>query len=263
MNTLLQRIDASILALLLLIGMIVMIVVGRLIARKLRKEEGEPKGGVNSLFATLFALSGLILAFTFGMSQNRLERVRNVVEMEANDIGTAILRADLYADSARDGFRADFKNYLDAVIAFYDHAAYRQQMHQAKLDAAAASEKLWARATRQSKLPNMFIPSNLMIPALNDMFDIGQSRDLVLKSKIPDLIVYMLFVCVLVGCFIGGFTSGHFTYRDRIIVAGFVVVTAMVVYTTLDLSRPLRGFITDVPGREAIVELRSMFNEMK
>jgi hypothetical protein len=33
----------------------------------------------------------------------------------------------------------------------------------------------------------------------------------------------------------------------------------MVVYTTLDLSRPLRGIITDVPGTEAIVELREMF----
>ena len=263
MNTLLQRTDASVLALLLLIGMIVMIVLGRLTSRLWSKEEGEPKGGVSSLFAALFALSGLILAFTFGMSQSRLERVRNVVEMEANDIGTAILRADLYADSAREGFRADFKNYLEAVIAFYDHAAYREQMHQATVDATRAAEKLWARAMRQSKLPNMLIPSNHMVPALNDMFDIAQSRDLVLKSKIPDLIVYMLFVCVLVGCFIGGFTSGHFTYRDRVIVGGFVLVTAMVVYTTLDLSRPLRGIITDVPGREAILELRSMFNDTK
>src|SRR5215470_1235820 len=143
MNTLLQRTDASVLALILLIGMIVMIVLGRLTSRIWSKEEGEPKGGVNSLFAALFALSGLILAFAFGMSQNRLEAVRKVVEMEANDIGTAILRADLYADSAREGFRADFKNYLEAVIASYDHAAYREQMHQATVDATRAAEKLW------------------------------------------------------------------------------------------------------------------------
>jgi hypothetical protein len=263
MNTLLQRTDASVLGLLLLIGMIVMIVLGRRIGRIWNKEETDPKGGVSSLFAALFALSGLILAFAFGMSQSRLERVRNVVEMEANDIGTAILRADLYADSAREGFRADFKDYLEAVIAFYDHAVYLKQAHEAKVNAAAAAKKLWARAARQSKLPNMLIPSNNMIPALNDMFDIAQSREVVLKSKIPDLVVYMLFVCVLVACFIGGFTSGNFTYRDRIIVAGFVVVTAMVVYTTLDLSRPLRGIITDVPGREAIIGLRSMFDNTK
>jgi hypothetical protein len=263
MNTLLQRTDASILGLILLIGMIVMIVLGRIAGRRWNTEENEPKGGVSSLFAALFALSGLILAFAFGMSQNRLDKVRDVVEMEANNIGTAVLRADLYADSVRAGFRADFKNYLEAVIAFYDHAAYLQQMHQAEVDAAAAADKLWTRAAQESKLPNMLIPSNQMIPALNAMFDVAQSRGIILQSKIPDLIVYMLFICVLVGAFIGGFTSGHFTYRDRIIVGGFVLVTAMVVYTTLDLSRPLRGIITDVPGRDAIVGLRAMFNDTK
>ena len=82
------------------------------------RKRTEPKGGVNSLLGVLFALSGLILAFTFGMSGTRLEKVRNVVESEANDIGTAILRSDLYADSVREGFRADFKNYLEAVIDF-------------------------------------------------------------------------------------------------------------------------------------------------
>jgi len=72
MNTLLQRTDASVLGLLLLIGMIVMIVLGRRIGRIWNKEETDPKGGVSSLFAALFALSGLILAFAFGMSQSRL-----------------------------------------------------------------------------------------------------------------------------------------------------------------------------------------------
>ena len=38
------------------------------------------KGGINSLLGVLFALSGFILAFTFGMSGTRLEKVRNVVE---------------------------------------------------------------------------------------------------------------------------------------------------------------------------------------
>ena len=259
MNTLLQRVDASILGLLLFIGMVVMILLGKVAGKIWNKEQSEPKGGVNSLFTALFALSGLILAFTFGMSQNRLDNVRSVVELEATDIGTAVLRSDLYADSVRNGFRADFKKYLEAVIAFYDHAVYREQVHQAKVDAAAAAEKLWARAAQQSKLPNMLIPSNNMIPALNEMFDIAQRRELVLKAKIPDLIVYMLFVCILVGCFIGGFTSYNFSNRDRVIIGGFVVVTAMVVYTTIDLSRPLRGIITDVPGRDAIVELREMF----
>ena len=80
--------DALILSLILFVGMLTMVILGRFSGRKWNKEESEPKGGISSLFGALFALSGLILAFTFGMSGSRLEKVRNVIESEANDIGT-------------------------------------------------------------------------------------------------------------------------------------------------------------------------------
>jgi len=223
------------------------------------REESEPKGGINSLFGGLFALSGLVLAFAFGMSGTRLEKVRNVVELEANEIGTAILRSDLYADSVRDGFREDFKDYVEAVISFYNNATNLDLLHKAKEDATKAAQRLWARAAQQSKLPNMLIPSNQMIPSLNGMFDVAQSREIIMKQKIPELIIYMLFVCVMATCFIGGFTSGSFHPKEWIIVAGFSIVTAMVVYTTIDLSRPMRGIIKDEAGKQAILGLRKMF----
>jgi hypothetical protein len=260
MNSLLHRTDALTLGLLLLIAMIIMVILGRFTSKIRNIEPSEPKGGVNSLFSALFALSGLILAFAFGMSQNRLERVRNVVETEVNEMGTAILRADLYPDSVRERLRADFRNYMEAVIAYYENPTKAERLYKAKEDAAKAADKLWARAAQQSKLPNMLIPSQQMIPSLNRMFDAAQSRQIVLKSIIPDLIVYMLFVCVLACCFIGGFASAAFSYRDRIIIVGFAIVTSMVVYTTLDLSRPMRGMIRDEAGKNAIVELRQMFN---
>ena len=258
--SLIHRTEALTITIILFVVMIMMVMIGRWASIKWGKEEkGEPKGGLNSLLGVLFGLSGFILAFTFGMSGTRLEKVRNVVEKEANDIGTAILRSDLYSDSVREGFRVDFKNYLEAVIDFYENPTDINRLYKAKEDAARAAAGLWARATRQSKLPNMLIPSNQMIPALNDMFDIAQTREIVLKSKVPDLIVYMLFVCVLSTCFIGGFTSTFFQRKDWVIIIGFALVSSMVIYTTLDLARPLRGVIKERAGQEAIIELRKMF----
>lgn len=258
-HSFLFKTDALVLSLILLIGMIVMVIFGRIACRAWNKEESEPKGGINSLFGGLFALSGLLLAFTFGMSGTRLEKIRSVVELEANEIGTAILRSDLYADSVRDDFRKDFKEYLEAVIAFYNNAANIDLLLKAKEDAGKAAQRLWARAAQQSKLPNMLIPSNQMIPSLNGMFDVAQSREIILRQRVPDLIIYMLFVCVLATCFIGGLTSGAFHPKEWIIVVGFTIATAMVVYTTIDLSRPLRGVIKDEAGKQAIIELRKMF----
>jgi hypothetical protein len=258
-HSFIHRTDALVLCIFLFIAMIVMVALGRIAGKLWRKEEGEPRGGVNSLLAALFALFGFILAFTFGMSGSRYENVRNVTVEEANDIGTAVLRADLYSDSIRDVFRADFKKYLEARIAYYDNAKDTVLFYKAKEAAAKAGEALWSRAMQQSKLPNMLIPSNNMIPALNAMFDIATTREVVLLARVPDLIVYMLFILALASSFIGGFTSSSIRHKDWIVVAGFALLSSMIIYITLDLGRPLRGIIKADMGEQAMVDLRKMF----
>src|SRR6187549_3529202 len=98
-NSLLHTTDALVLCIFLFIAMVAMVALGKIVGKFWYKEDAEPKGGVNSLLAALFALFGFTLAFTFGMSGNRYESVRNIVVAEANNIGTAVLRADLYPDS--------------------------------------------------------------------------------------------------------------------------------------------------------------------
>jgi hypothetical protein len=258
-HSFIHRTDAFVLCSFLFIAMIVMVALGRYAGKIWRKDEEEPRGGVGSLLAALFALFGFILAFTFGMSGNRYENVRNVIVEEANDIGTAVLRADLYSDSVRDAFRADFKKYLEARIAYYDNVRDTVLLYKAKEDAAKAAEALWSRAMQQSKLPNMLIPSNNMIPALNAMFDIATTREVVLLARVPDVIVYMLFILALASSFIAGFTSLSIRGKDWIIVTGFALLSSMIIFITLDLGRPMRGIIKADMGEQAMVDLRKMF----
>lgn len=254
-----HRADSFILCLMLFTAMLVMVVLGRLVRRSWWREETEEKGGINSLLTAMYALFGFILAFTFGMSGNRYDNVRNVIVDEANNIGTAVLRSDLYPDSVRDAFRADFKNYVKARISYYDNVRDTALLFQSRRDAAKASAALWARAAEQSKLPNMLIPSNQMIPALNAMFDIATSREVLLKARVPDVIIYMLFFLALATSFIGGFTSPIIRHKDWIVIVAFSLLTSMVIYITLDLGRPMRGIIKADWGQEAIVALLDMF----
>src|SRR6478735_6404968 len=112
--------NASTLCVLLFFEMLIMVLIGRLVGKARGTGEGEPKGGIGSLLSALFGLSAFILAFTFGMSASRYSNVRDIIVDEANDIGTALLRSDLYSDSVRDAFRADFKKYIDARVAYYN-----------------------------------------------------------------------------------------------------------------------------------------------
>ena len=127
-----HRTDALTLSLMLFVAMVILVPLGSIAGKAWRQNETDSNGGVNSLLSALFGLSAFILAFTFGMSASRYSNVRDIITEEANDIGTAVLRSDLYSDSIRDAFRADFKNYIDARLSFYDHVTDTTLFMQAK-----------------------------------------------------------------------------------------------------------------------------------
>ena len=222
----------------------------------------EAKGGVLTIQSALLALFGFILAFTFGMSGNRYDYVRDVNIDESNAIGTAILRSGLYSDSVKQIFHTHFNEYLEGRILMYKDPADLAKVSEGKKNAGTAANSLWQLAMQQSKLPNMLIPSNNMVPALNEMFDIGAKRDILLRTSIPDLIIYMLLTLALLISFTGGITStGELGIRDLIVICCFIIFTSLIIYITLDLGRPLRGLIRAGAAEQSILDLRLLLRQ--
>jgi hypothetical protein len=265
--SLLFRMEAHTVAIVLFAGMICAYILGRILARSWHARKIEPDGeglveggGVGAILGALFALFGLILAFTFGMSGSRYEGVRNIMIEEANDIGTVILRTDLYPDSMRKILKEELKNYVEARISYYDHASDLDKFQKAKEDADKSGGIVWTSVSQFSKLqPNLMVPNMQMIPALNSMLDIATTRDVMLKSRVPDAIVITLFVLTLTISFIGGFTTPKVGSKDWVVIVGFAMLTALIIYLTLDLGRPMRGFIKLDQGQQALVDLRKLF----
>ncbi|MEO6168535.1 MAG: hypothetical protein ABIO46_15615 [Chitinophagales bacterium] len=261
--TIIISIEAWVLSFFLFVAMILFAWLGNTAGKRWRRsddgKESEEKSGFGSLEAGLFGLFGFVLAITFAMSGNRYETHRNVLVQESNDIGTAILRADLYPDSIRQAFRIDFKEYVEARIAYYEAQADISKIMEARAQSDQLSSKIWDRATDMSKQPGMLVPSNQMIPALNAMIDITTTREAGLKATIPDIIIISLFILALIVTFVAGFSSPGIRKKDWMIIAGFDLLTSLIIYITLDIGRPRRGLINSDVGQEAIVELRRMF----
>mgnify|MGYP005812975041 CR=1 FL=1 len=253
-----HRVDTIIIASLLFAGMVLTVKLGRLIERSWVHEDTDSKGGMNSLRTSILGLFSFILAFTFGISSSRYDSIRIIFADEANYIGTAILRSDLYVDSVRDAFRADFRNYLEARIALYSSLGDTSVVRHSRERSAASQQRLWKRTTDQSKLPNMLIPSNNMVTALNNMFDIGKKREILLKTPIPDVVIYVLLTLALVCSFICGVTSSNLKRRDWILIFCFSIFTSLIIFITLELGRPLRGHIQARASADAILEVRKL-----
>ena len=83
-------------------GMLVVTEVGRRIgvAHVARDPEGLPKG-VGAAEAAVFALLGLLLAFSFSGAASRFEARRHLITTKTNAIGTAYLRIDMLPKDAQ------------------------------------------------------------------------------------------------------------------------------------------------------------------
>jgi len=207
----------------------------------------------------LLGLLALLLAFTFSMSSSRYELRKQIIVEEANDIGTAVLRADLYPDSIRNLFRADFKKYVDSRIAYYDVGFDEKKIQTALANSNEISSRIWKRAAALGQDPRNLALTNQMIPAVNAMIDIVTTRDAARNAHVPDVILFVLFLLLITGSFIVGYgRKGKRT--DWINILVFALMTALTVYLILDLDRPRRGIITLDTSEDKMVELRSMFN---
>lgn len=225
--------------------------------RLMRRQPDEKIEG-GTIEGSLLGLLALLLAFTFSMANERYDARRTVIIQEANAIGTAILRADLYQDTIRQQFRDDFRQYVEARIAYYTAGVDENRMRTALKQSDQYSAAIWARATKLSRQTNNLLPANLMIPALNDMIDIVTTRDAALIAQIPASILYVLMALCLVGSFVIGYMADKL---DWMLTICFSFMTALAIYLIIDLDRPRQGLITTDTMHQKMLDLRGMFPE--
>lgn len=216
----------------------------------------ESNTSVNYLSGLLFFL----LAFTFGMGGSRFDARRAVIIEEANAIGTALLRADLYAPEDRALFRKDFQNYVEARILYYQYGMDLDKVLEADHLSQTISAKIWKHAMDLSADPKNEIATRLMIPALNDVIDVTTTRFYGELARVPESIVWMLLVLACINAFYIGYSSVMKGHTDWLVEIGFCLLVSVVIFFTLDVDRPRRGFVTlDTPNK-AIIDLRKNFN---
>jgi len=226
-------------------------------SRGIKKNPHQSKVKLGTINGTLLGLLGLLLAFTFNMASSRFDTRRQVVIEEANSIGTAILRADIYPDSMRQLLRNDFKNYVEERIAFYQAGKDGEEAAEHYHKADVLSKKVWSTVTTYAKRDNITTRTSEMVPALNAMIDVTTSRRAAGEATVPDSIMYFLFALCCCSAFLLGYDNKY--KIDWIVVTGFAVMLSLTVYTIIDLDRPRSGLINMDAPNEKIIELRGMF----
>jgi len=239
----------------LFLGIVLALELGRRLGRRrLSKEPSGTLRGTGAIEGAVFALLGLLVAFTFSGAASRFDDRRKLIIDETNAIGTAYLRLDLLPPDAQPALRASFRRYVDARVEVYrklpDLSAARTELARGK----ELQQEIWQRAVAASSAapaPAML----LLLPALNAMFDLASTRTLNAWIHPPLTIFVMLGAFVLVGALFAGHGMAESKTRSAIHVLGLAASLAISVYVILDLEYPRRGLIRIDAFDRALVEL--------
>jgi uncharacterized membrane protein YidH (DUF202 family) len=181
-----------------------------------------------------------------------------MVISEANDIGTTVLRCDMYPDSVRDLLRYDLKNYLETRISYYDSKYDEKQIQRTLEQSDSISKIIWKRVALLSRDINNRVASEQMVPALNDMIDIVTTREAARKARVPGIILIVLCVLILVSAFLSGYGSKKLE-RNKVLVFAFALITTLALYLVIDLDKPRQGFVNLNKAEQLLTDLRGLF----
>lgn len=250
---------ALFIAFLLAGGIFGLIEAGRRIgARRLAAEGESYSKGVGALESAVFALLGLLLAFSFSGALTRFDMRRQMVVMEANCIGTAWLRIQLLREEDQEPMRQLVRRYLDARIRGYgalpDLAVFKAELE----NVAQLQGEIWSRAVpATAKASNPESTRTLFLNALNSMFDIVTTRTEAIRIHTPLVIFWMLGALALSCGLFAGYDMAMRKRRSLLHSVAFAVVLSITAYVIIDLEHPRLGLIQVLDSDRVLVDLRA------
>lgn len=234
-----------IIALLLFFAVLLMLELGRRVGKRRQREGMDPgKSGTGPVDAAVFGLLGLLIAFTFSGAAGRFDARRIQIVEEANAIGTAYLRVDLLPPEAQPPIRELFRKYTDQRIAVYQAIPDMESVRQTLVESQKTQAQLWQlnlAAARSAPSPAV---TSLVVPALNEMFDLANSRTAAAFMHVPTIVFIVLLGMAAASALLAGFGMATDKGPSILHYIGFALVMSLVVLVILDLEFPRMGFIT-------------------
>jgi hypothetical protein len=205
----------------------------------------------SAIEGAVFALFGLLLAFTFSGAVARYDAHRELVIEERNDIETACLRLDLLPPQNQLPLRQLFRDYVGSRLQLYGGASGK---------VSPATEQL-QREIWQESIASVAAPganpdaAKLLLPALNAMFDITATRQNAFNMHPPAVIFLLLFILSGGAAFLAGYGMTA-PMRSWLYTIAFAFTVTLTIYATLEIEYPSKGLIRLTNTDEVLLQLR-------
>jgi hypothetical protein len=183
----------------------------------------------------IFALFGLLLAFTFSGAVERYDRQ--------------------LPPAAQPALRQLFRDYTNSRLHLYDTVSD---------EVSPATEHLqrdiWQQSVAAATAPGANVDATkILLPALNTMIDITATRRNAFNMHPPQVVFLLLFVFSGGAAFLGGYSMAVHG-RSWFHMFALALAVTLTIYATLEIEYPRRGLIRLTDTDKTLIELRNSMN---
>src|SRR5580704_95321 len=131
----------------LFLGMLILLETGRRLGVRRRPKESEgERGSLGTVEGAVFALFGLLMAFTFSGAASRFNEKRMLIAEEVNCIETAYLRLHLVPRETKLALQDLFRQYVDSRLETYHRLPNMQLAEEEMVKSKELQEEIWVQA---------------------------------------------------------------------------------------------------------------------
>jgi hypothetical protein len=244
------------------IGLLLVMLAAQHMGRRLGRRRFEKFGDEvitsgGTIDAAVFGLLGLLIAFTFTGASARYDARRLLVVDQVNALSTAWSRLDLLPGDERDEARQLLRRYIDALyeasVNTGDDAAVAAFVDEAR----DVEHELWQFAVDAAKRAGQTHFFSVMLPSLNEAFDLSNSR--LSATRIHVQVEVVVFLCLLaaLSAFLVGHSQGASLRGSPMHSLMYCVLMSVALYVILDFEFPSFGLIRLDSGWEFMQEFRA------
>jgi hypothetical protein len=237
--------------------MLLVLETGRRIGKRYHsmEESDHHRGNRILVESAIYGLLGLLIAFTVSGAASRFDARRTLTVQEANTIGTAYLRLDLLPAAAQPELRRKFRRYAEARLAVFRLLPDFEASNAEAVRANELQRLIWNEVI--AALPGVPQSATLMLlPALNEMFDITSSRAIAGQAHTPLVILCALAVLALFCCLLAGYgLAGENPLGSALRMIGFALIVTLTIFVILDLDYPRVGLIRLDYADQALIDV--------
>ena len=186
-------------------------------------------------------LLGLLLAFTFSLALSRYDKRRSMVVGESNAIG------DFYTCASV--LREPHRTRLQGVIRAYTEEKLAASRVRSEADVEEKLRAFQDAHARMTTLVGEVVAEGtpIAVPLTNTLTAVTSAhaaRLAAYRERLPWSIVLLLFLGAAVPAYLVGLQQAESPRPHLAGTVGFIAMTTLITFVTLDLNQPGRGTIT-------------------